>query len=73
MGKRMGAIVLIFLGLTAAWFTLAGSLEVRTRASSGALRGRVAALWGDTEEQVSPQLTFRWPETVTKTERVVEP
>ena len=72
MGKRMLAVALIYVVIAVAWFVLAGSVQVRTDRMEGALKGRVAALWGDSQEQVSPQLTFTWPETVTKTEEVVE-
>ena len=72
MGKKMAAIVLIYVALAVAWFVLAGSIQVRTRAADGSLKGKVAALWGDTQEQLSPQLLFTWPETVTRTEQVEE-
>ena len=72
MGKRMAAIVLIYLAVAIAWFVLAASVEVRTNQMEGSLKGRVAALWGDTQEQVSPQLTFVWEETVQNTEQVEE-
>ncbi|HET9298584.1 MAG TPA: inner membrane CreD family protein [Candidatus Polarisedimenticolaceae bacterium] len=72
MGKRMVAIVLIYLAVAIAWFVLAVSVEVRTDQMEGSLKGRVAALWGDTQEQVSPQLTFVWEETVQSTEQVEE-
>jgi hypothetical protein len=72
MGKRMGAIVLIYLVVAIAWFVLAASVKVRTHEMEGSLKGRVAALWGDRQEQVSPQLTFVWEETVQNTEQVEE-
>jgi inner membrane protein involved in colicin E2 resistance len=72
MGKRMAAIVVIYLGVAIAWFVLAASVDVRTDKMEGSLKGRVAALWGDSQEQVSPQLTFAWPETVQRTEEVEE-
>ena len=68
----MGPIVLIYLLVAIAWFVLAASVDVRTDRMEGALKGRVAALWGDSQEQVSPQLNFTWPETVQRTEEVEE-
>jgi inner membrane protein involved in colicin E2 resistance len=72
MGKRMAAIVLIYLVVAMAWFVLATSVRVRTDQMEGSLQGRVAALWGAHQEQVSPQLTFVWEETVHHTEVVEE-
>jgi inner membrane protein involved in colicin E2 resistance len=66
----MIVIVAIFIGMTAAWFVLGGSVLHRTWNTDGKLKNEVAALWGDRQEQVSPEVRFRWPKTVIQSETV---
>ncbi len=73
MLHRMIAIIVIFLGLTAAWFVLAGSVLHRTWNTDDRLKNEVAALWGDQQEQTSPEIRFLRPQKVTDTETVEDP
>lgn len=73
MGKKMAAIVLIHVLLSAAWSVLGGSLQFRTWNSDKKLSERVAALWGAPQTQASPELTFEWEEIVAETEEVADP
>ena len=73
MGKKMAAIVLIFMIVSAAWTVLGGSLQVRTWNSDRNLSERVAALWGAPQTQSSPELSFEWTETSQEKEEVEDP
>lgn len=73
MGKKMAAIVLIHLILTAAWTALGGSLQIRTWNSDKKLSERVAALWGAPQTQVSPEISFEWTEVSAEKEEVADP
>lgn len=73
MGKRMAAIVLIYGVIAAAWFVLGGSVLQRTWHRDRNLHQEVAALWGATQTQVSPQLAFAWAEEVEEQELVEDP
>ncbi|HEX6851417.1 MAG TPA: inner membrane CreD family protein [Candidatus Polarisedimenticolaceae bacterium] len=73
MLRRMIVIVAIFIALSAGWFVLGGSVLHRTWNADGRLKHEVAALWGDRQEQVSPELAFRWVKKVTDTETIEDP
>jgi inner membrane protein involved in colicin E2 resistance len=53
---RLFMIFLIFLGVSAAWGILAGSISYRTESSFDRLRSQVAGLWGNPQEQAAPEL-----------------
>lgn len=72
MGKKMIAVVLIHLVLSAAWSVLGGSLQVRTWNSDRKLSERVASLWGAPQTQVSPELSFEWTEMTQEKEDIVD-
>jgi hypothetical protein len=57
-GKRLFAIVLIFLLSTAAWFVLAGSIQVRTTSTGDRLGDAVGGLWGAPQTQVAPEFLY---------------
>ncbi len=57
-GKRLFAIVLIFLLSAAAWFVLAGSIQVRTTSTGDRLGDAVGGLWGSPQVQAAPEFRF---------------
>ena len=73
MLRRMIAIAFFFAALTGGWFILGGSVLHRTWNADGRLKNEVAALWGDRQEQVSPEIRFYWKKKVTDTETIVDP
>jgi hypothetical protein len=58
MGKRVAAILAIFLCSTVAWVILGGTIMTRTYSSEGLLSGRVASTWGSPQSQSPPTATF---------------
>jgi inner membrane protein involved in colicin E2 resistance len=73
MIRRMLAIAAIFVVLYISWLFLAQTIKVRTGAMSGKLEGQVAALWGDRQEQASPDVQFQWTKIVKDSEVVEDP
>ncbi len=63
MGKRIIAIVLIFLAASAAWGVLGVVAETRTFASSSTLKGAVGELWGMPHVQPAPEVFALLPAT----------
>src|SRR5262245_57887566 len=63
MGSRIGAIVLIFILTTIAWFILGGTIFLRTYHADDRLGGRVASTWGGKHEQPPPLATYTTGET----------
>jgi inner membrane protein involved in colicin E2 resistance len=61
MAKRVVALVFIFVAVSMAWATLGGSVSQRTRQQEGKLSNEVADLWGEPQQQLSPELVFTWP------------
>lgn len=53
-GKRLFAIVVIFMLSAAAWFALAGSIQVRTDSTDARLGDAVGGLWGSPQRQEAP-------------------
>jgi len=53
-GKRLFAIVIIFMLSAAAWFALAGSIQVRTDSTDARLGDAVGGLWGSPQTQEAP-------------------
>jgi inner membrane protein involved in colicin E2 resistance len=52
MGKRVAAIVVIFVFSTIAWAVLGGTIMARTYSKGGSLQQRVASNWGSPQTQV---------------------
>jgi hypothetical protein len=57
---RIVAIVMIFLGATAAWQVLGAVTDQRTRSQGGKLGEDVRSLWGRPQTQTGPQFRFAW-------------
>src|SRR5689334_22329142 len=57
MGRRVGAIIVIFLFSAFAWFILAASITSRTNSSDSALGPKVSATWGAPQTQMPPSAT----------------
>lgn len=70
MGRKVLAIVAIYVVVAVAWFVLGGSLAIRTETADRRLRDEVSALWGSPQTQASPELTFTWSEIVRENEQV---
>jgi inner membrane protein involved in colicin E2 resistance len=69
MGKRIAAIVLIFVCSTVAWMVLGATIFARTYDSDSRLRGRVASNWGSAQQQDAPTAEATWREM----KRVITP
>jgi hypothetical protein len=67
------AIVIIYLVVVVAWAALGGSIHVRTWDADRQLHGAVAGLWGASQQQTSPELTFKWKVRKTVKEKVEDP
>lgn len=61
--KRFLAIAVIWLGCTAAWLILSGTLKVRTDSLSGSLNNEVNALWGPPGRQAPPLAQYQRVDT----------
>ena len=57
MGKRILAIILIFIASTFAWAILGGTIFARTGQTDSRLRGAVASIWGSEHSQRAPTAT----------------
>jgi hypothetical protein len=60
-GKRLFAIVVIFVLASAAWLVLAGSVQVRTTATDDRLGDAVGGLWGSPQTQEAPRFAYTSP------------
>ncbi len=58
MGKRVAAILVIFLCSTAAWVVLGGTIMARTYSSGSSLQKRVASTWGSPQAQGPPAASY---------------
>jgi hypothetical protein len=56
-GKRLFAIAVIFVLASAAWFVLAGSVQVRTTSTGDRLGDAVGGLWGSSQTQPAPEFS----------------
>jgi hypothetical protein len=57
-GKRLLAIVVIFVLASAAWLALAGSVQVRTTSTDDRLGSVVGGLWGSAQSQQAPEFRY---------------
>lgn len=73
MAKRMFAIGIVYALAAVAWLVLGVSVVQRTMTSDGKLRQQVAALWGSSQQQVSPELALQWEEEYEEKEIVDDP
>jgi inner membrane protein involved in colicin E2 resistance len=58
MGKRVAAIVVIFVFSTVAWAILGGTIMARTYSAGGALGPKVASTWGSPQTQSPPSASY---------------
>jgi inner membrane protein involved in colicin E2 resistance len=58
--KRIIGITFIFGCMSVAWMILGGVMSSRTTGQSDGLQGNVADLWGSSQQQTAPTLTFLW-------------
>ncbi|HLE36502.1 MAG TPA: inner membrane CreD family protein [Candidatus Acidoferrales bacterium] len=61
MGKRIAALLLIFVCTSLAWALLGSTILLRTYDSDSSLRDRVASTWGTPQEQSLPSASFLEP------------
>ncbi|HPM77977.1 MAG TPA: inner membrane CreD family protein [bacterium] len=73
MGKRIAAVVGVYLLITTAWLILGGAMSVRSMDLSRKLSPQVAGLWGNRQVQQAPELEFGWWTTKIETEEVTDP
>ncbi len=59
MGRRIFAIVFIYVCTAAAWIILAGTVFVRTESQDVRMRDAVRELWGSPQTQVQPSVMSR--------------
>ena len=76
MGKRVAAIVVIFIFSTVAWAVLGGTIMARTYSATGALGPKVASTWGSPQAQNPPSagytvISFRDAESLEDGKKVV--
>ncbi len=58
MGKRVAALIFIYMGCTAAWFILGSSVLYRTNFSDMDLERKVKRLWGGDHLQRAPEAFY---------------
>lgn len=63
--KRLIALAVIFFVTAGAWFVLAGVVAKRTAGLDERLRNKVAAMWGNEQEQQEPTFTATAKKVVT--------
>jgi len=63
-GKRLFAIVVIFVLAAGAWLVLAGSVEIRSTSTDERLGDAVGGLWGSTQTQQAPTFSYTASGTV---------
>ena len=72
MGKRIAAIVFIYMVISLAWVALGGIMTSRSHTYHNRLSTQVAGLWGTRQMQQAPQLEFTWWTMKTVTEEVTD-
>jgi len=73
MAKRIGAIILIYVGIALAWMVLGGMTYSRSYNTFDRLSNAVAGLWGDVQVQMAPELSVEWITIVIDKETVTDP
>lgn len=63
MGKRIVAVIAIFIATSVAWVALGAVTELRTQSSRYELQGAVGELWGNPHYQNAPEVWIVMPET----------
>ena len=61
MGKRIAALLFIFVCTSLAWALLGSTIFMRTYDSDSSLRNRVESTWGTPQEQSPPSASFLEP------------
>ena len=61
MGKRIAALLFIFVCTSLAWALLGSTIFFRTYGSDSSLRDRVVSTWGSPQEQSPPSASFLEP------------
>jgi len=64
-GKRLFAIIVIFVLASIAWLVLAGSVQVRTTSTTDRLGDAVGGLWGSPQTQRAPEFRYSAPANTT--------
>lgn len=59
MGKRLIAILFIFFGVALGWIILGGTVQSRTTSQDSSLRLEVGQLWGSSQSQTAPQISYQ--------------
>lgn len=62
MGKRIGAVILIFVCTSIAWLSLGGLTQFRSEQQNVRLGQEVEGLWGSPHNGGTPNVTLRWKE-----------
>ncbi|MBI5231183.1 MAG: inner membrane CreD family protein [Coriobacteriales bacterium] len=65
-GRRLFAIIVIFVLAAGAWMVLAGSVQLRTDANEVRLGDEVSGLWGAPQVQEAPEFRYTVPGTEKK-------
>ena len=73
MTKRIAAIVLIFLGATAAWMILGATIFSRTYSSDDVAERQVESLWGAAQTQQPPTAYWQRLDKIVKYQSVDKP
>jgi len=73
MGKRIAAIIIIYIFICAAWMVLGGVMSLRSNQFGSRLSHRVAGLWGQTQIQEAPRVDFTWNTREKVKEEVIDP
>jgi hypothetical protein len=58
MLKNVAGILLVFMLTTLAWLVLGGTIAFRTATQDGVLHERVGDLWGDSQHQRAPMVSY---------------
>lgn len=59
MAKKLAPIILIYIAVTLAWFTLGSTVVHRTKTQDYKLRDAVGQLWGTMQTQKAPSLYYQ--------------
>ena len=62
MGRRIGAVIFIFVCTSAAWLSLGGITQFRSEQQNVRLGKEVEGLWGSSHQGETPNVELRWKE-----------